>query len=74
MNHQLANIRKFMSLRSQENIQRGGDGFVSSELLEFDVGLNTKTIHRELWRMVTSGELEHKQSAPRQPHFFRLKS
>lgn len=73
MNHQLVNVRTFITSRSLEDMARGGDGFVSSQNLEFDVGLNMKTIQRELERMVSAGELEHQQLRPRHPHFYRVK-
>lgn len=72
MNHQIANVLEFIKQRSIADIASGGDGFVSSRNLEFDVGLNTKTIHRELERLVTVGELLHKQQNPRKPHFYRV--
>ena len=73
MNHQIANILTFIQSRSRDNLASGGDGFVSSQNLEFDVGLNTKTIQRELERLVTAGELEHRQARPRKPHYYRVK-
>lgn len=74
MNHQIANILMFIQSRSRASLANGGDGFVSSQNLEFDVGLNTKTIQRELERLVTTGELEHRQVRPRKPHYYRVKS
>lgn len=71
--HQIANILKVIASRSEKNAASGGDGFVSSYNLEFDIGLNTKTIRRELSRLVRIGTLEHKQEQPRSPHYYRAK-
>lgn len=71
MNHQICNILKLIKSRSLANITCGGDGYISSKNLAFDVGLNSKTVHRELKKLVTAGLLEHKQDRPRQPHFYR---
>lgn len=73
-NHQIANILMFIKSRSRASLADGGDGFISSQNLEFDVGLNTKTIQRELERLVATGELEHRQALPRKPHYYRVKS
>lgn len=73
MNHQISNIFEFIRERSFASLASGGDGFVSSQNLEFDVGLNTKTIQRELEKLVMLGQLEHKQARPRQPHYYRIK-
>ena len=73
MNHQKANVMVMIRSRCLANIAGGGDGFVSSKNLEFDVGLNAKTVHRELDKLVAAGKLEHRQLKPRQPHYYRLK-
>lgn len=74
MNYQISNILTSIQSRSRTSLASGNDGFVSSRSLEFDVGLNTKTIQRELDRLVLAGELEHRQERPRQPHYYRVKS
>lgn len=71
MNHQINNILKLIQARSLDSMGRGGDGFVSSKNLEFDVGLNAKTVRRELDKLVAAGTLEHKQDKPREPHYYR---
>ena len=73
-NHQISNILVFIRSRSLADTETGGDGFVTSKDLEFDVGLNTKTVQRELDRLVAAGALEHKQLAPRQPHYYRYRA
>ncbi|EEI9693320.1 TPA: hypothetical protein ACU3FO_004487 [Salmonella enterica] len=70
MNHQIENLLQIVRQRSLENQAAGGDGFISSKNLNFDVGLSNQTIRRTLDRQVIQGALEH-DCRGRGVHYYR---
>ena len=54
---QLANVMKAVRRRSDASISQGGTGYVSTDVLRFDVGLNTRTLRRVLDEAVASGAM-----------------
>lgn len=50
----------FITQRSRVSLGRGGDGFVSTAKLCFDVGLNTRTLRRELDKAVIARQLSRR--------------
>lgn len=57
---QLTGVLRALTKRSDSSKALGGDGFVATRSLCFDVGLNTRTIRRVLDEGVTSGAIERR--------------
>lgn len=57
---QQANAMKALRVRSDQMIAQGCDGFVSLEVLRFDVGLSTRALRRIYDAAVSNGELQRK--------------
>lgn len=55
------------------NVTAGGDGFISTGTLSFDVGLNTRTIRRMLDSAVESGEAERRSNGPGKSYSYRIR-
>lgn len=57
---QQANAMKAVRVRSDQMIAQGGDGYVSLDVLRFDVGLSTRALRRIYDAGVSNGELQRK--------------
>lgn len=57
---QQANAMKAVRVRSDQMVRQGCDGFVSLDVLRFDVGLSTRTLRRIYDAAVQNGELQRK--------------
>lgn len=62
---QQRNALKAVRVRSEQLRSKGQEGFVSVDVLRFDVGLNTRTLRRLLDAAVAAGDLERKTSTRR---------
>lgn len=60
-----------LARRSVTNVAAGGDGFISTSTLSFDVGLNTRTIRRVLDKAVEAGEAERRFDGPGKSYSYR---
>ncbi|MDE9477052.1 hypothetical protein KKJ06_16660 [Xenorhabdus bovienii] len=70
---QINAILSTLKNRSRNNLNNGGDGFISTDVLVFDVGLNTRTIRRELDRAVSDGQLERQRLVNGKSYKYRLR-
>lgn len=57
---QQANAMKAVRVRSDQMIAQGCDGFVSLDVLRFDVGLSTRALRRIYDAAVSDGTLQRK--------------
>lgn len=62
-----------LARRTMASVNAGGDGFVSTGTLSFDVGLNTRAIRRVLDSAVESGEAERRSNGPGKPYSYRIR-
>lgn len=69
---QLANVMKALRQRSENHIRQGGDGFVSTAVLRFDVGLGTRPLRRVLDEAFTSGGLERREDGRGSGYSYRF--
>ncbi|MDU5552057.1 MAG: hypothetical protein E6051_20085 [Citrobacter freundii] len=62
-----------LTRRTMANVTAGGDGFISTGTLSFDVGLNTRTIRRMLDSAVELGEAERRSNGPGKSYSYRIR-
>lgn len=61
-----------LARRTAKSIEAGGDGFIPTSTLSFDVGLNTRTIRKELDNAVSNGTVERADNGPGKPYSYRM--
>lgn len=59
--------------RTAKNMATGGDGYISTSTLSFDIGLNTRTIRRALDGAVETGLAERRYNGIGKPYSYRIK-
>lgn len=59
---QQANALKAVRTRSDNQIAQGGSGFITTDVLRFDVGLSTRALRRVLDGAVSAGALERREA------------
>ena len=64
---------EILTNRTEKNISTGGDGYISTATLSFDVGLNTRTIRRALDKAVETGLAERRYNGIGKPYSYRIK-
>lgn len=62
-----------LTRRTMASVTAGGDGFISTGTLSFDIGLNTRTIRRMLDSAVESGEAERRSNGPGKAYSYRIR-
>lgn len=62
-----------LSRRTLRSIEAGGDGFIPTSTLSFDVGLNTRTLRRVLDEAVQAGAAERQDNGPGKPYSYRFR-
>lgn len=62
-----------LAQRTANNITTGGDGYISTATLSFDVGLNTRTIRRALDEAVETGLAERRYNGIGKTYSYRIK-
>ena len=66
-------LMRVLARRTQRGIAAGGDGFTSTGMLSFDVGLNTRSLRRVLDEAVSAGAAERRDNGPGKPFSYRIK-
>lgn len=62
-----------LKLRTKRGLAAGGDGFIPTGTLSFDVGLNTRTIRRVLDEEVANGAIERCSNGPGKAYSYRFR-
>lgn len=62
-----------LTRRTQKSLNAGGEGFICTSTLSFDVGLNTRSIRRVLDEAVRAGTVERRDNGPGKSYSYRLR-
>lgn len=65
-------LMEILTRRTAKNMAIGGDGYISTATLSFDVGLNTRTIRRALDGAVETGLAERRYNGIGKPYSYRI--
>jgi hypothetical protein len=65
-------VLEHLRRRSETSVKDGGDGFVDTSTLVFDVGLNTRTIRSELDAALQRGEVMRRSQGPGKSYLYRV--
>ncbi|QKT20787.1 hypothetical protein HPG84_24180 (plasmid) [Salmonella enterica] len=66
-------LMRILAQRTQRGLKAGSDGFTTTTLLAFDIGLNTRTLRRVLDAAVCAGAAERRDNGPGKPFSYRIR-